>query len=262
MGTLNILQDSCSVDEPPRKVQAVLDCVSHASWQGPGGDLQPYKLAEILGDISVFAAGLEARLPANSGVMKVLLNDDLFKTLVQKVCRWLGRAQAGKALLLHKSVDTLKASMTTACTAKEVSDFFNSDEILKCNSTAVHPVSLSLSDLPDQLLHIADAATPDQLQKLLAIAAQVVCGARCVAEDAASLIDFSFDFGEVSLQFRRRTWCLRFFTMQRDELRDPAELFRNALIPSPSVAGQRVSQTSMDGIIRVGTVCESVTTSW
>ena len=33
------------------------------------------------------------------------------------------------------------------------------------------------------------------------------------------------------------------FPMQCDELRDPAELFRNALIPSPSVAGQRVSQT-------------------
>ena len=105
-------------------------------------------------------------------------------------CRWLGRAQAGKALLLQKSVDTLKASITTACTAKEVSDFFNRDEILECNSTAVHPVPL-LSDLPDQLVHIADAATLDQLHKLLAIAAQVVCGARCVAEDAASLMDFS-----------------------------------------------------------------------
>ena len=50
---------------------------------------------------------------------------------------------------------------------------------------------VSLSDLPDQLVHIADAATLDQLHKLLAIAAQVVCGARCVAEDAASLMDFS-----------------------------------------------------------------------
>ena len=85
IGTLKILQDSCSVDEPHREVEAMLDCVSHASWQGLGGDLQPYKLVEILADISVFAARLEARLPADSGVMKVLLNDDLVKTLVQKV---------------------------------------------------------------------------------------------------------------------------------------------------------------------------------
>ena len=43
------------------------------------------KLVEALGDILVFAARLEARLPVNSEVMKVLLCDNLFKTLVQKV---------------------------------------------------------------------------------------------------------------------------------------------------------------------------------
>ena len=91
---------------------------------------------------------------------------------------------------VDKSVDTLKTSITTACRAKEVSHFFNSDEILKYTSTAVHPVSLSRIYQINQLLHIDDAATPAQLHKLLAIAAQFVCGALCVAEDAALLMEF------------------------------------------------------------------------
>ena len=51
------------------------------------------------------------------------------------------------------------------------------------------------------------------------------------------------------------------FPIQRDELRDQGELLRKALTPSPFVAGHSVSRTRMDGIFRVGTVRESVTTS-
>ena len=128
--TLKIMQDTCSVDEPPREVQATLT----------------YKLVEILGDILVFPARLEARLPANSEVMKVLLCDNIIKTLVQKV--FLGtddELKLGKALLRHvfcsvdESVDKLKPSITTACTATS-----STVTILKYTSTVVHPpVSLS-----------------------------------------------------------------------------------------------------------------------
>ena len=267
-GTLKILQDSSSVDEPPREVQATLDCFSQglkAKMQGLQGDLQPYKLVEILGDILVFAARLEARLPANSGVMKVLLRDDLFRTLVQKVVVGTDdELKLGKALLRHvfcsvdESVNKLKTSIITACNTKEVSDFFNSDEIYEYKSTAVHPVSLS--DLPDRLVHIADTTTPDQLHRLPAIAAQVVCGALCVAEDAALLKDFRLILKRYPFNFAEERGVFD-FPIERDELRDLGELLRKALTPSPFVAGQRVSRTSMDDIFRVGTVCASVTAS-
>ena len=90
---------------------------------------------ETLGDILVFAARLEARWPANSEVMKVILFDNIIKTLVQKVVVGTDdELKLEKALLRHvfcsmdKSVDTLKTSITTACRAKEVSDMFNSDD--------------------------------------------------------------------------------------------------------------------------------------
>ena len=153
----------------PREDQATLDCFSQglkAKMQGlQGGDLEPYKLVKILSDILVFAARLEARLLANSGVVKVLLCDDLFTTLVQKVVVGTDELKLGKALLRHvfcsvdKSVDDLKTSIITASNTKEVSDFFNGDEIYEYKSTAVHP--MSLSDLPDRLVHIADTTTPD-----------------------------------------------------------------------------------------------------
>lgn len=270
-GTLQILQDSCTGSPPASltpEVQATLDLFREGLRLKMKGvdtaEVVPYRLVEMAGDVLVFAARLEARLPPNSGAMKVLIDEDLFRTLIIKIITRIDQQLLfGRKLLLHvfcnpnKSLGKMKAAIIQACDDPLVTEFFNNDlaEPIHEDATAVPPVSLN--DLPSSLEHLADVTLAEELPRLQFLAAEVVRGALCVAGDGELQTDYKLIMSRYPYLYDEGRGVFD-FPLDRESVTSMAASLHKALNPVQLEEGARVYLTSVSGTFRTEQVLEMV----